>query len=83
MKDIEIRIKGIDKPIIINEDIENLMICRIVEEGKPDKIALVRDIFGDGTLVENEIRIDEKYYNEKEGLKRLEELSKKLNLEIF
>jgi hypothetical protein len=59
------------------------MICRIIEEGKPDKIALVRDIFGDGTLDENEIRIDEKYYNEKEGIKRLEELSKKLNLEIF
>lgn len=64
----------------INKYKKDLMICKIVQEGREDTLSLVRDVFGNGWLDEHEIRLDENYYNEEEGEKRLKVLSKKLGL---
>lgn len=69
--------------ITIDSNEKNLMICRLVEEGQKDKLALVRDMFGNGWLDDTEVRIDDNYYDEEEGLKKLNELSKELGLEIY
>lgn len=72
-----------DQNLAIDEDTKDLMICRIIEEGKADRIGLVRDIFGDGYLEENEIRIDGNYYNEEEGINKVKELCQELGLEPY
>lgn len=69
--------------VTIGENKKDLMICKIVIEGREDTISLVRDVFGNGWLDEHEIRLDNKYYNEEEGEIRLQELSKELGLKVY
>jgi hypothetical protein len=81
MIQFEITVAG--RTFTITDEDENYMIVMISLEGKPDKLALVRDIFGDGTLDDSETRVDDRYYNEEEGDKRLMELSEEMGLKIY
>lgn len=71
--------------LTIDEDTENLMICKIIDrhDNGKEKIGFIRDIFGDGSLRPYMTRIDNKYYNEKDACEIIEKLSKELNLEIY